>query len=175
MHATIAHAMCTCTGASGSAPLLWFAAILACVPRVGTNETGTPHTRRVIVPVAALDRCGTAGLCPRHIWDRTREPEGGQKRHCWIALDICHCVALFGRSPRASRARLMGETWSKRYGVDSHEGVRKPRHQECSGSWEQGGSTRRSGQRTHIGRPARDGAFLFETAHSNHDTLAVDG
>ena len=31
MHATIAHAMCTCTGASGLAPLLWFAAILACI------------------------------------------------------------------------------------------------------------------------------------------------
>ena len=31
MLATIAHAMCTCTGASGSAPLLWFAAILACI------------------------------------------------------------------------------------------------------------------------------------------------
>ena len=31
MHATVAHAMCTCTGASGSAPLLWFAAILACI------------------------------------------------------------------------------------------------------------------------------------------------
>ena len=31
MHATIAHAMCTCTGAGVLAPLLWFAAILACI------------------------------------------------------------------------------------------------------------------------------------------------